>query len=233
MIEVRKSTNRGHFNFGWLDTYHTFSFGEYHDPNYVQFSNLRVINEDIVQPGQGFGAHSHRNMEIITYIIDGALNHKDSMGNGSTIYPGDVQRMTAGTGVTHSEFNSSQTEAVHLLQIWILPQERNLSPSYQQIFIPEDAKINQVRLIASQEGGSDIIRLHADAKLFASILTTAEPLTFKPHKNRKYWVQLIKGTLNVNDTILEAGDGASIIDEKTLIFKADRSNVEFLLFELP
>src|SRR5438309_4437107 len=168
MITIRKSEERGHFNFGWLDTYHTFSFDQYYDPAHTHFRTLRVINEDRVAPGKGFPMHSHRDMEIITYILEGALEHRDSMENGSVIRPGDVQRMTAGTGVQHSEFNPSTTESVHLLQIWILPNARNLAPSHEEKNFPESERAGKLRLIASQNGDDGSVKIHQDTRVYAA-----------------------------------------------------------------
>lgn len=232
MITVRKAQERGHFDFGWLDTYHTFSFGDYVDPRHNQFSNLRVINEDWVQAGQGFGTHSHKNMEIVTYVLQGALSHQDSMGNGSTIRPGNVQRMSAGKGVTHSEFNHSQIEIVHLLQIWILPRERDISPSYEELPIPSQEKQGKLRIIASSNKGDPAVFLNADAKIYASQLMKKQILHVDPSKDRRYWIQVAKGSIHVNDSLLNAGDGASIVNENNLTIKAEEES-EFLLFELP
>src|SRR6478672_384909 len=170
MIEMRKSTERGHANHGWLDSYHSFSFADYYDPKHMGFASLRVINEDIVEPGKGFGTHAHRDMEIITYILEGALEHKDSMGTGSIIRPGEIQRMSAGTGVTHSEFNPSRAQPVHLLQIWILPEARGLKPSYEQKQFSRDEIRGKLRLIASREPADEAVKIHQDVRLFATSL---------------------------------------------------------------
>lgn len=232
MITIRKSNERGYFNFEWLETYHTFSFGDYYDPKYVQFHNLRVINEDRVQPDQGFDSHPHKNMEIVTYVLAGQLAHRDSMGNGSIIQAGDIQCMSAGTGVTHSEFNPSQTDPVHLLQIWILPREREMQPRYQQIHVSTAEKQGDLRLIASPDGEDGTVLINADARIFASVLSPGQSFVFEPYQNRSYWLQIARGVLHVNNIPLIAGDGASFSDEGPLTFKST-SDTEFLLFELP
>ena len=231
MITLRKSGTRGHFNHGWLDTYHTFSFGDYHDPAFMGFRKLRVINEDRVQPGQGFPPHSHRDMEIITYVLEGALEHKDSMGNTSAIVPGEVQRMSAGTGVTHSEYNHSQKEPVHLLQIWIETQTRGLPPSYEQKTFPESRKKNRLCLIASSEGSEESVKVHQDVRIYASRLDSGKEIHFSLPGKRYGWVQAAKGKLRLNGTLLAAGDGAAIQNETELDFKADAAS-EFLIFDL-
>ncbi len=231
MITVRKGEERGHFDHGWLNTYHSFSFADYYDPNHVQFRTLRVINEDTVQSGQGFGTHSHRDMEIITYVLKGALEHKDSMGNTSAIRPGEVQRMSAGTGVTHSEFNPSPKEPVHLLQIWILPAQKNLPPSYEQKFFDVKGKTNRLRLIASQNGEQDSVTVHQDVCVYDSLLEKGKSLSYELNKNRGAWLQITEGELELNGEILKAGDGASAEKETTLKFSANRK-AEFLFFDL-
>lgn len=231
MITIRKSAERGHFDHGWLDTYHTFSFDQYHDQNHMHFRSLRVINEDRVAPAHGFPMHAHRDMEIITYILSGALEHRDSMGNGSVIRPGDVQRMTAGTGVRHSEFNPSRTEACHLLQIWILPNARNLTPGYEQKFFADDERKGQLRLIASAEGQHGGVTINQDARVYASLLDVGEPVTHKPAEGRQAWLQLARGTVSINGETLQVGDGAAISDESQIAIVAEEES-EFLLFDL-
>ncbi len=229
MIKIRRSRERGHFNFGWLDTYHTFSFGEYYDPQQMGFRSLRVINEDRIAAEKGFGTHPHNNMEIITYVLSGELSHRDSMGNGSTIYPGDVQRMSAGTGVTHSEFNHSKEE-VHLLQIWILPEKQALTPGYEQKCFSENEKKNILKLVASHDGRDGSVTVHQDINLYASYIEKGEKLSWKILNKRYAWLQVIQGELDINGNILEAGDGLSAEDENlTLIAK---SPSHFLLFDL-
>lgn len=231
MLQIRESEQRGHANHGWLDSYHTFSFGGYYDPSHMGFSDLRVINEDRVQPGQGFGTHSHRDMEIVSYVLEGALEHKDSMGNTSVIRPGDVQRMTAGTGVTHSEFNASRAERVHFLQIWLLPDRPGYAPGYEQkYFAPED-KRNRLRLIASPDGRDGSVRIHQDAYLFSTLLERGAAVehTFAP--GRKGYLHLVRGAVTVNDRSLQTGDGVAISDEIRITVGADE-DAEVLLFDL-
>lgn len=231
MITIRKSEARGHFNFGWLDTYHTFSFDQYFDPAHSHFHSLRVINEDRVRAGQGFPTHSHRDMEIITYILSGSLEHRDSMGNGSVIRPGDVQRMSAGTGVSHSEFNPSPGEACHLLQIWITPKLKKLTPSYEQKFFGEDERREKLCLIASDDGASGAVAIHQDARVYASLLDAGKSITHQLDESRSAWLQVARGSLSLNGQVLSQGDGAAITSEIELtVSGADAS--EFLLFDL-
>src|SRR5437588_4611130 len=213
MITIRKSEERGHFDFGWLDTYHTFSFDRYYDPAHMGFRSLRVINEDRVQPGHGFPTHSHRDMEIITYILEGALEHRDSMENGSVIRPGDVQRMTAGTGVQHSEFNPSTTDAVHLLQIWILPNARSLTPSYEEKNFPESERRGKLRLIASEAGRDGSVKIHQDARVYAANLDAKQSVEYALDENRYAWLQVAGGALRLNNLELKQGDGAAVTGE--------------------
>jgi len=231
MITIRKSADRGHFDLGWLDTYHTFSFDRYYDPEYLQFRSLRVINEDRVQPGQGFPTHSHRDMEIITYILAGALEHRDSMSNGSVIRPGDVQRMTAGTGVSHSEYNPSNSEPVHLLQIWILPKVRGLPPGYEQQPFSEDERRGRFRLIASEDGREGSVTIHQDAQVYATLLDAGQKLDHALPENRYAWLQIARGTVSLNGVDLKQGDGAAIETETTLRIVA-HDEAEILLFDL-
>ena len=230
MITIRKSEERGHFDFGWLDTYHTFSFDQYFDPAHSHFRSLRVINEDRVAAGRGFPTHSHRDMEIITYILSGSLEHRDSMGNGSVIRPGDVQRMSAGTGVSHSEFNPSQSEACHLLQIWIMPKLRNLTPSYEQKFFGEDKRRGQLCLIAAADGGDETVTIHQDARVYASILEAGQSVEHALADNRYAWLQIARGTVKLNELEMKQGDGAAISRETLNIIADDRA--ELLLFDL-
>ena len=231
MITIRKSEARGHFDLGWLDTYHTFSFDQYYDSAHMHFRTLRVINEDRVAPGQGFPTHSHHDMEIITYILSGALEHRDSMGNGSVIRPGDVQRMTAGSGVGHSEFNPSQSEPVHLLQIWILPNARSLPPGYEQKFFAPDERQGQLRLIASNDGRDGSVTINQDAGVYAALLDPAQSVTHAIDQNRYAWLQLARGTIDLNGVELKAGDGAAVRQESELVINA-RDQAELLLFDL-
>lgn len=231
MINIRKSNERGHFDHGWLDTYHTFSFDQYHDPAHMHFRSLRVINEDRVAAAHGFPMHSHRDMEIITYILAGALEHRDSMGNGSVIRPGDVQRMTAGTGVSHSEFNPSRTETCHLLQIWIMPNARNLTPGYEQKNFSHDERKGQLRLIANVSGEDGAVTINQDVRVYASLLDAGETIGQPIDPGRHGWLQLARGSVSVNGADLSAGDGAAIDGESRVEISAAEDS-EFLLFDL-
>jgi len=231
MISIRKSTERGHFDHGWLNTYHTFSFDQYYDPRYMGFRSLRVINEDFVAPGRGFPKHGHRDMEIITYILEGALKHEDSIGNGSVIRPGDVQRMSAGTGVRHSEQNASDAERVHLLQIWILPHTVELEPSYEQKAFSADERRGQLRLIASEDGRDGSVTVHQDVSLFASILDAGQEVERSMDQQRHAWIQVARGAFSVNGESALQGDGVVITGESLLTIKAEEPG-EILLFDL-
>jgi len=231
MITVRPSAERGHADHGWLDTYHTFSFASYRDPEHMGYRSLRVINEDRVAPAQGFGTHPHRDMEIVTIVLEGALEHRDSMGNGSTMVPGEVQRMTAGTGVTHSEFNASETESLHLLQIWILPERNGLPPSYEQTMFAEEEKRDRLRLVASPDGADGSVTVHQDVRLHQSDLSAGATVTHELPEGRGAWVQVTDGALAVNGTELGAGDGAAVEDERTLAFTTEEG-ASFILFDL-
>ena len=232
MIQIRRSGERGHFNHGWLDTYHTFSFADYYDPAHTHFRTLRVINEDFVQPGEGFPTHSHRDMEIITYILQGALEHKDSMGNGSVIKPGDIQRMSAGTGVTHSEYNPSPSEPVHLLQIWVLPEAKNIPPGYEQTRFEEKDRKNTLRLIAAPRPEQGAVKIHQAAKLFSTILEPGKKVSYSFEDKRYGWAQIASGSVTMNGVSLNAGDGASISGEKSLEITGGPQGSEILLFDL-
>jgi redox-sensitive bicupin YhaK (pirin superfamily) len=233
MIIPRPSAERGHFDHGWLDTFHTFSFADYHDPAHMGFRALRVINEDRVAPGRGFGTHPHADMEIVTFVLAGALAHADSMGTGSTIRPGDVQRMSAGTGVTHSEFNASRSEPVHLMQIWILPERRGLRPEYEQKAFPEAERRGRLRLIVSRDGADGSVKLHQDARIYATVLAPGERVTHTLAPGRSAWVQLAGGAVRLNGTALAAGDGAAVTGETALEIVADGAGPsELLLFDL-
>jgi redox-sensitive bicupin YhaK (pirin superfamily) len=231
MITLRKSSERGHFDHGWLNTYHTFSFDQYYDPRYMGFRQLRVINEDFVAGGRGFPTHGHRDMEIITYILEGALQHEDSMGNGSVIRPGDVQRMTAGTGVKHSEKNASASEMVHLLQIWILPETVGLEPSYEQKAFAEDERRGQLRLIASGDGRDGSVTVHQNVSVFASILGEGASIRRDMDQTRYGWIQVARGEIVVNGQHAGHGDGAIAMGESSLEIVAEKS-AEILLFDL-
>jgi redox-sensitive bicupin YhaK (pirin superfamily) len=233
MITIRASAERGHANHGWLDTHYTFSFSDYYDPRHMGFRDLRVINEDRISAGRGFGMHPHRDMEILTYIIDGELSHRDSMGRGASIKRNDVQRMSAGTGVLHSEANQSD-KPVHLLQIWILPEAEGLKPSYEDRTFPPDEKKNRLRLIASHDGRDDSTIIHQDASVYASVLDSGKSVELELTPKRHAWLQLISGDLDVNGTKLTKGDGAAISDEAKLQIAStgDNGGAEFLLFDL-
>ena len=231
MITVRPATERGHFDHGWLKTWHSFSFASYYDPRHMGYSDLRVINQDIVEPGEGFGTHPHRDMEILTWILDGALEHRDSMGNGSVIRPGELQRMTAGTGVTHSEFNSSQAERVHLLQIWLLPEEPGLKPGYAQKAFPREEMRNRFRLVASREGRDGSVVIHQDASVHITAPDAGARLRHELQPARSAWMHVARGAVTLNGTPLQAGDGASVKGETTLTVEAQAPS-EVLLFDL-
>jgi len=229
MISIRKSSERGNSHLGWLNSFHTFSFSDYYDPDFMGWGSLRVINEDTIQPGMGFGRHPHRNMEIISYVVEGELAHKDSMGTGSVIRPGEIQRISAGTGVEHSEFNHSQSERLHFLQIWIMPEENGIEPSYQQIKIPK--QFNRLFLIGSREGKDDVIKIHQDVKLYAAYTTEESFIPYELDENRLGWVQLIKGKIDLNGHSLSAGDGAALMNESHIEMRC-AAGTEFLLFDL-
>ncbi len=233
MITIRPSEERGHANHGWLDTYYSFSFSDYYDRKHMGFRDLRVINEDRVSAGRGFGMHSHRDMEILTYIVDGELSHRDSMGRGATLKRNDVQRMSAGTGVMHSEVNQSK-DPVHLLQIWILPEAEGLKPSYEDLTIPTEEKRNQLRLIASHDGRANSATINQDASVYASLLDSGKSVELELQPGRHAWVQLINGELDINGTKLEKGDGAAISGETALRIASTDGNgaAEFLTFDL-
>jgi len=231
MINIRKAGDRGHFDHGWLNTYHTFSFADYHDPAHMGFRSLRVINEDRVHPGEGFGMHPHRDMEIITYILEGELTHKDSMGNGSVIAVGDLQRMTAGTGILHSEFNDSKREIVHLLQIWILPDRKGLTPEYEQKAFAEKDKIDNFCLLASPDGRDGSLTIHQDAFLHGAVVFPGINLIYDLEPTRHAWIQVARGIIEVNGTELNAGDGASVTEESEIRITG-REKAEILLFDL-
>jgi quercetin 2,3-dioxygenase len=231
MFDIRRSAERGHANHGWLDAYHSFSFADYYDPEHMHFGPLRVINEDRVAPGQGFGTHGHRDMEIVTYVLEGGLSHRDSMGNGSTIRPGDVQRMSAGTGVMHSEFNASDEAELHLLQIWIMPAQRGIEPGYEEKRFTEADKRGRLRLIASPDGREGSATIHADAALYAALIDGAERAVFRPAAGRRVYVHVARGSLTVNGEALDAGDGARIADVDAVTFEKGNA-AEVLLFDL-
>ena len=231
MIQVRKAAERGHFDHGWLDTQHTFSFGDYYDPAHLGFRSLRVLNDDRVQPGQGFGMHGHRDMEIVTYVLEGSLQHKDNMGNGSIIRAGELQRMTAGTGVRHSEFNPSDTEWVHLYQIWLLAQRKGLKPSYEQLAVAQDDQRGRFRLVASPEGADGSLTIHQDARLYLASLSPGEGTAHEIDRGRGAWLQVLRGSVNVLGHDFVAGDGVAVTDENAVSVHAAAPS-EVLLFDL-
>jgi redox-sensitive bicupin YhaK (pirin superfamily) len=231
MIAVRKAADRGHANHGWLDSFHTFSFADYYDPAEMGFGTLRVINEDRVAPGMGFGKHPHRDMEIISYVLEGALEHKDSLGTGSVIRPGDVQRMSAGTGVSHSEFNASPDELVHFLQIWIEPNRRGVAPGYEQKNFSPAEKKGRLRLIVSPDGADGSVQIHQDARVYAGVLDGEDSATYGLEDGRSAYLHVARGTIQVNGTALQAGDGAKITGEPTLRL-AQGAGAEVLLFDM-
>ncbi len=230
MIQLRRSGERGHANHGWLDTWHSFSFADYYDPRHMGFSVLRVINEDFIAPGKGFPTHPHRDMEIITWILEGALEHKDSLGTGSVIRPGEAQRMSAGTGIRHSEFNPSKTEPVHLLQIWLLPDKQGVTPSYEQTRFDDATLANRLCLIASPDGREGSVTIHQDTRVYATRLNATE-VTHTLVAGRRAWVQVARGEVMLNGQRLAAGDGVAVENETTL--RLAGQGTEFLLFDLP
>lgn len=232
MITVRPAVARGTANFGWLDSRHSFSFGNYYDPDHMGFASLRVINEDKVTPGQGFGTHGHRDMEIISYVLEGSLEHKDSIGNGSVIRPGDVQRMSAGTGIRHSEFNASDRDPVHFLQIWILPETTGIDPGYEQIHLEPAQLQGQLRLIGSRHGREGSVTIHQDVDLYAASLQSGETVRHHPRVGRQLWLQVARGGVDLNGHALTAGDGAAITDESDLTLTGTGDRSELLLFDM-
>ena len=232
MLNIRRAEQRGHAEHGWLDSRHTFSFADYHDPKFMGFGPLRVINEDRVQPGQGFGTHSHRDMEIISYVLEGELAHKDSMGNGSVIRPGDVQRMSAGTGVTHSEFNHSKSDLVHFLQIWILPERERARPSYEEKHFSDADKRGRLKLLCSRDGRDGSVVIHQDVTLHSALLESGESVEHAIANGRRAWVQVARGQVRVNGETLSAGDGGALTAEPSVGITSIDS-AEVLLFDLP
>lgn len=231
MINIRHSNDRGGGDHGWLKTRHSFSFDQYYDPSFMGFRSLRVINEDHVAPASGFPTHPHRDMEIITYVLEGALEHNDSLGTGSTILPGDGQRMTAGRGIRHSEFNPSKTDSVHLLQIWMLPEKQGLEPSYEQKSFPESEKRGKLRVIASRDARDGSVKINQDAQLYVSLLSPGQEATHQLAKGRYAWLQVAKGAVELNGKPLGQGDGAAVSDEPKLTIKGTQ-DAEVLLFDL-
>ncbi len=232
MHEIRRSAERGHANHGWLDSFHTFSFADYFDPKHTEFGVLRVINEDRVQPGLGFGTHSHRDMEILTYVLEGELAHKDSIGTGSTIHPGDIQRMSAGRGVTHSEFNPSKDKPVHFLQIWIRPNALGIAPSYEQKRFEDHEKRGRLCLVASPDGAAGSLHIHQDARVYAGLFRDVERATLAIEPSRRVYVHMARGSVAVNGAALAAGDGLQLTEVSTLQISAG-TDAEVLAFDLP
>jgi quercetin 2,3-dioxygenase len=233
MINVRHAKQRGTANFGWLDSRHTFSFGDYYDPKQMGFGPLRVINEDRVSPGQGFPTHGHRDMEIISYVLEGALEHKDSIGTGSVIRPGDVQVMSAGTGIRHSEFNHSKTEPVHFMQIWVVPDREGIAPRYEQKTFPDAEKRGRLRLVGSSDGRDSSVVIYQDVELFAAILNAGEQVTHALAAGRKGWLQVVRGTVALSGHILDTGDGVALEREPELTITGKSDGAEILVFDLP
>jgi redox-sensitive bicupin YhaK (pirin superfamily) len=231
MIRIRKAAERGHFDHGWLETYHTFSFGDYYDPAHMGFRSLRVINDDRVQPGQGFGMHGHRDMEIVTYVLEGSLAHKDSLGNGSIIRAGELQRMTAGTGVRHSEFNPSDSESVHLYQIWILPERAGLKPGYEELSLKQEENRGRFRLVASPDGRDGSLTIHQDARLYLASLLPGDRVSHAIESGRSAWLQILRGKVDFLDNDIAAGDGVAISEENSVTIQASEGS-EVLLFDL-
>jgi redox-sensitive bicupin YhaK (pirin superfamily) len=231
MLRLRKARERGHFNHGWLDTFHTFSFADYHDPAHMGFRSLRVINEDRVTPGMGFGMHAHRDMEIVTYVLEGALEHRDSMGNGEVLRPGEFQRMSAGTGIRHSEFNPSEKEPVHLYQIWLLPRERGIQPSYEQKFFPEEEELGKLRLVASPDGADGSLRIHQDARIYLAKLAAGESVEHRLTPGHHAWLQVLRGSVQANGFAMATSDGLAVSDESRLHIAGDQP-AEVMLFDM-
>ena len=231
MLTIRKAEDRGHANHGWLNTYHTFSFANYYEPKHMGFRALRVINEDRVSPGNGFGTHGHRDMEIITYVLEGALEHKDSIGTGSVIQPGEVQRMSAGTGILHSEFNHSKSESVHFLQIWLLPEKEGLPPSYEQRNFSPAKTPGKLHLVAARDGRDAAVTGHQDVDLYAAVLEPGDRVSHSLQPQRHAWVQVARGAITLNGLSLDKGDGAAISEETDVVIEAT-TDAEILLFDL-
>ncbi len=231
MLRIRRAADRGHFNHGWLDTYHTFSFADYYDPANMSFRALRVMNEDRVAPGQGFGMHGHRDMEIVTYVLEGALEHRDSLGTGEVLRPGEFQRMSAGTGIRHSEFNPSATDAVHLYQIWLLPERQGLEPSYEQRAIDLSESRGRMRVVASRDGREGSLTIHADAAIYVATVAGNEVVHHAVAPGRHAWLQVLRGSVEVNGETLDTSDGAAVSEGADLRIRA-ASDAEIMLFDL-
>lgn len=232
MKTIRRAEDRGRFKISWLDSRHSFSFGEYYDPRHMGFKTLRVINDDRVAPGGGFATHGHQDMEIISYVVEGALEHKDSLGTGSVIRPGDVQRMSAGRGIRHSEFNASKSEPVRFLQIWIPPAERGLPPSYAQEHFPLEQRTNTLRLLLSPDGADGSLRIHQDARLWGTILDEGKSVSLDLAPGRAAWVQVVRGSVKLGEDTLHEGDGAALTDIPSLTLEGASQQAELILFDL-
>ena len=231
MMRIRKADDRGHADHGWLKTFYTFSFSSYRDPAHVHFRGLRVMNEDWIAPGQGFGEHPHDNMEIVTYVLSGALEHRDSMGNGEVLRPGEFQRMSAGTGITHSEFNPSATEPTHLYQIWIFPEKKGITPSYEQKRFAESERLNRLRLVASPDGAEGSLHVNADVRIYLSTLQASQSVSLTIADRRHVWLQVLSGNITVREENLYSGDGAALSDETVIDIHATADS-EILIFDL-
>ncbi|MEM9217248.1 MAG: pirin family protein [Cyanobacteria bacterium P01_F01_bin.150] len=232
MLTIRKAGDRGVADFGWLNSHHTFSFGQYFDPEHMGFGTLRVINDDRVQGGGGFATHSHRDMEIISYVLDGALEHKDNIGNGSVIKPGDVQRMSAGTGIAHSEYNHSTTDAVHFLQIWVVPEQRGLAPGYEQKHFDPTEHQGKLRLVGSRDGRDGSVTIHQDVDLYVAHLPSGDTIDYETGRDRQAWIHIAKGSVTLNDQVLTTGDGAAVSGSDRLTIQSAADDTELLLFDL-
>lgn len=232
MLAHRRSEDRGFVDLGWLKSRHSFSFGHYHDPRHMGFGSLRVINEDRVVPGAGFDTHGHKDMEIISYVLSGALAHKDSLGTGAVIRPGEVQRMSAGTGIRHSEFNHSETQPVHFLQIWLFPERSGLTPSYEQKDFALEEKRGRLRLVASRDGREGSVTVHQDVDLYATVLAPGERVEHQPRPGRRLWIQVARGSVSANGVRLAPGDGLGVVDESVMTIEALDDEAELLLFDL-
>ncbi|MCO6458662.1 MAG: pirin family protein [Pirellulaceae bacterium] len=231
MMQIRRARDRGHADHGWLDTYHTFSFASYQDPRHMRFRALRVMNEDVVAPGQGFGTHPHHDMEIVTYVLSGALEHRDSMGNGQVLRPGEFQRMSAGTGITHSEFNPSATEPVHLYQIWLFPERKGIEPSYEQKQFPAAERHNRWRLVASRDAQDGSLRIHQDARIYLANLAAGHSVDHTLAADRHAWLQVLRGRVTLSGVLLDTSDGAAVSDQALLAVRAEQ-DAEIMLFDL-
>ncbi len=231
MIQIRRAEDRGHADHGWLQAYHTFSFAGYHDPAFRGFRSLRVMNEDRIQPGQGFGTHPHHDMEIVTYVLEGALEHKDSMGNGEVLRPSEFQRMSAGTGITHSEFNPSATDPTHLYQIWLLPKHKGIAPSYEQKRFPDAQRLNRLCLVASPDGQGESLHIHQDARVHLASLDAGRYVTHALTHERHAWLQVLRGAVKLNGQALGTSDGAAVSEKTKLTIEASEPS-EVMLFDL-